>query len=157
MPVKRKSAVSGTGGITVFMVLAVLTVAVFAVLTLSSAMADQRLSEKNAANVQLYYEVENRATVAVAAIEAAWAVSGSDADSFIYGEAEGLVTEDIFWWGEDAGQMALSIPVEGDRTFEAGIRLLDDANGQGRRVEIFRWNLMPANFGEVISPMDVYF
>lgn len=156
MRIRRKSAASGTGGITVFMVLAVLTVAVFSVLTLSSALADLRLSEKNAAQVEAYYAAEGKAVAAVAAVEQAW--RGGTATEAELEAAAMMATPDAIYMqtsGFAVNNASISIPVEGERSFEVVLRLLGAPNTDGHWVEITTWTMAPADFGEVISPMEL--
>jgi len=152
---KRKSAVSGTGGITVFMVLAVLTVAVFSVLTMSSALADMRLSEKNAVQTQFYYEAEGQAVRFLADLDAAAQVGALDVESI----ANKFWKDAIAWDYEDehgARLVGVSFPVRGDRSFEVEAELLDAPGADGRLVRIVTWALVPADFGEVISPQEIF-
>lgn len=58
---KKGSAPLGVGIITIFMILVILCLTTFAVLTLSSARADLRLSRVNAETVTAYYEADARA------------------------------------------------------------------------------------------------
>ena len=154
-PPKRKSAVSGTGGITVFMVLAVLTVAVFSVLTMSSALADMRLSEKNADHTQVYYEAEGQAVRFVADVGAAAAAGTLDVEAI----ANKFWNDALAWDYEDefgARFVGASFPVQGDRSFEIEVELLGAPGADGRLVRIVTWTIVPADFGEVISPQEIF-
>ncbi len=57
----KNSSPLGIGIITIFMILVVLCLTTFAILTLSSARADLRLSQVNAETVTAYYEADARA------------------------------------------------------------------------------------------------
>jgi hypothetical protein len=57
----RLSTSSGLGAVTIFAVLLILCLTVFSVLTLASAQADLRLTEKNALMVSSYYRADNEA------------------------------------------------------------------------------------------------
>lgn len=61
MSEKRQNPLFGVGGMTLLTVLLVLVLTMFAVLTVSSAQADMRLSEKNARAVSDYYAADHAA------------------------------------------------------------------------------------------------
>ena len=68
----KQSPLFGVGGVTLLTVLLVLALTMFAVLTLSSARADMRLSEKNAHAVSDYYAADSRAVRLQAKAAAMW-------------------------------------------------------------------------------------
>ena len=74
MSEKKQSPLFGVGGVTLLTVLLILALTMFAVLTLSSAQADMRLSEKNARTVGEYYTADNKAVVLQAQAAALWPV-----------------------------------------------------------------------------------
>ncbi|MDO4540162.1 MAG: hypothetical protein Q4B48_03520 [Syntrophomonadaceae bacterium] len=67
---KSISALSGTGGITIFMILVVLCLAVFGVLAVVSAQADWRLTAKSAEIAEAYYAVDSRGVQVLAELAA---------------------------------------------------------------------------------------
>jgi hypothetical protein len=69
---KNMHSTSGIGVVTLFVVLLILCLTVFAVLTFASANADLRLSEKNAEMVEAYYAADNTATLISEDISAFW-------------------------------------------------------------------------------------
>ncbi|MCL1906033.1 MAG: hypothetical protein FWG06_03380 [Clostridiales bacterium] len=69
---KKQSPLFGVGGVTLLTVLLVLALTMFAVLTLSSAQADMRLSEKNARAVRDYYAADAQAVRLQAAVAELW-------------------------------------------------------------------------------------
>lgn len=79
MNTKKSASGTGVGGITVFMVLAVLVIAVFAMLTMSAAQADLRLSEKNDQLTRLYYDLDAKGARLLATLESVLkAAAGGD-------------------------------------------------------------------------------
>lgn len=77
MTEKKFGSHAGTGFITLLMLLLVLMMTVFAVLTLTAARADLRLTERNAETVSAFYEAEAAKAKALAQDEAPSPVSGS--------------------------------------------------------------------------------
>jgi hypothetical protein len=71
---KKHSPLFGVGGVTLLTVLLVLALTMFAVLTLSSAQADMRLSEKNARAASDYYRADSGAVYLQAMAAELWDV-----------------------------------------------------------------------------------
>jgi hypothetical protein len=69
---KNMHSTSGIGVVTLFVVLLILCLTVFAVLTFASANADLRLSQKNAEMVEAYYAADNTAALVSADVSAFW-------------------------------------------------------------------------------------
>jgi hypothetical protein len=69
---KKQIALFGVGGVILLTVLLVLALTMFAVLTLSSAQADMRLSAKNARAVSDYYAADSKAVRLQALATAMW-------------------------------------------------------------------------------------
>ena len=69
---KNSHSASGIGVVTLFVVLLILCLTVFAVLTFASANADMRLSAKNSEMVEAYYAADNAATRISAEVTAFW-------------------------------------------------------------------------------------
>ena len=69
---KNPHSASGIGVVTLFVVLLILCLTVFAVLTFASANADMRLSAKNSEMVEAYYAADNAATRISADVTAFW-------------------------------------------------------------------------------------
>jgi hypothetical protein len=69
---KNMHSASGIGVVTLFVVLLILCLTVFAVLTFASANADLRLSQKNSEMVEAYYAADNTATRISAEVSAFW-------------------------------------------------------------------------------------
>ncbi|MDR2771744.1 MAG: hypothetical protein LBB57_06875 [Clostridiales Family XIII bacterium] len=69
---KNLHSASGIGVVTLFVVLLILCLTVFAVLTFASANADMRLSAKNSEMVKAYYAADNAATEISADVAAFW-------------------------------------------------------------------------------------
>jgi hypothetical protein len=69
---RNPHSASGIGVVTLFVVLLILCLTVFAVLTFASANADMRLSAKNSEMVEAYYAADNAATRISAEVTAFW-------------------------------------------------------------------------------------
>ena len=72
MTEKKSAPLFGIGSVTLLTVLLVLCLTIFAVLALSSAQADLRLSEKNAASVSAYYTADMQAMEMLAEAANLW-------------------------------------------------------------------------------------
>lgn len=152
---KKKSAASGMGGITVFMVLAVLTIAVFSVLTLTSAMADTNLSKKNSALVTAYYEADALGVDLLAALEAAWprgTAAPAEADFLAAAQSAVPGSELTVWPVEEDVLFACTLNVAQWRHLEIEAVL----SGEGpQRWQITRWVFLPEAYGEVDEGLPV--
>lgn len=77
MTEKRFGSHAGVGSMTLMLLLFVLMMTVFAVLTLATARADLRLTERNAETVSAFYEAEAAKAEALAQREALASASES--------------------------------------------------------------------------------
>ena len=131
----------GIGGVTLLTVLLVLCLTIFAVLALSSAQADHRLSEKSAAAVAAYYTVENQAHEMMAQIEGMWPLDGrrplatdvevrlvAHYDLQVEAEGDGLLINAEF-------------SVQETQTLQ--IEAFLGPGGAGGRWEIRKWQMLP--------------
>lgn len=73
----KQGPLYGIGGVTLLTVLLVLCLTMFAVLALSSAQADRRLSEKNARAVAAYYRADNQGVVLMSQAVKLWPAGGA--------------------------------------------------------------------------------
>lgn len=80
---KKQSPLFGVGGVTLLTVLLVLALTMFAVLTLSTAQADMRLSEKNARALKDYYIADSKAVSLQAKAAALWPVGSVKPESTV--------------------------------------------------------------------------
>ena len=69
---KNKNSTIGVGGVTVFMVLAVLIIVIFAVLTLTAALTDHRMAQKYADLTTDFYEADSQSVDLLVKLEAIW-------------------------------------------------------------------------------------
>lgn len=108
---KKQSPLFGVGGVTLFTVLLVLVLTMFAVLTVSSAQADMRLSQKNALAVSEYYAADSKAVQLLAKVEALWPGTGQQPTPELV--LQGLDTDyflDISEW-DDKLTIFAAIPI----------------------------------------------
>ena len=113
---KKTGRLGFNSGISLFLVLLIIMCLVsFASLSLTSALADMRLSEKYARQVEWYYSARNTAQEDLAALNAGKALSGmeTDADGHIvrhYPAGENMQLTVIFAPSEEPGSPSASGP-----------------------------------------------
>jgi len=138
---KGSSPLYGIGGVTLLTVLLILCLTLFAVLALSSAQADHRLSEKNAAAVTAYYETENRLLELLGQVEGMWPSGSrkpaasdvavrlaSSYDFQVQDEGEGLL-------------ISAEMPVMETQTLQ--IEAYIGPSGHDSRWDVRKWQLLP--------------
>ena len=141
MSEKRSGPLFGIGGVTLLTVLLVLCLTLFAVLALSSAQADLRLSEKNARAVAAYYAAENKAYAVMQAAETMWPSGSSRPVAFVFDPA---LSAECGLDAEAAGsglRITANIPVQ-DGSFLRVALSLGPGSGVSRW-EVRTWQLMP--------------
>ncbi len=134
----------GVGGITLLMSLAVLCVAVFAVLTMSTALADKRLSEKNAQLTRDYYTLDAKGVSLLDAVEKSCPPGAPDIDA-AYAAAAAAANDAELTLGVEDGVLRLlcSLPAGEGRVFTIDATL---APSGANRWTIQRWTLDAAVF-----------
>ena len=65
---KKRMGMPATGGSSLLVIFAVLALTVFAILSISTVTADQKLADKSAASVEAYYEADCQAEMILAEI-----------------------------------------------------------------------------------------
>jgi hypothetical protein len=139
---KKQSPLFGVGGVTLLTVLLVLALTMFAVLTLSSAQADLRLSEKNAHSVRGYYAADSKAVRLQAKAAAMWPLGRPRPAAF---EMENALAADydITVWSEMMGLMIhCDIPIlAGEQTLKLVMHLAPPEDAGRWRVE--KWQFVP--------------
>jgi hypothetical protein len=143
---KKSGVLYGIGGVTLLTVLLVLCLTLFSVLALSSAQADRRLSEKNAAMVTAYYEVDNMTVRMMSQAEQIWPAGDArpalseftsrlkpDFDVYIEPEGDGLL-------------FSAEIPVMETQRLQLSLRLTSGMNQE--RWEVRSWRLLPPEQNE---------
>lgn len=113
---RKEQPMIGAGASSVLMIFVVLCLVVFAVLSLSGADADLRLSRKFAERTTAYYQAENRANDRVKEID------GNLQESYNNRE-ERSFSETI----DETGRLDVVLQVQ------------DSENGQGLRLQIVKW------------------
>ena len=109
----NRSAVGTPGGSALMVIFAVLCLTVFAVLALSTMLADGRLSDNGARSTQEYYNAEAQAQVVLARLRS--------------GEVPEGVTE------EDFGVYSYSFPLSDSRSLQVRVAVT------GAEYEILQW------------------
>ena len=139
---KRHGPVFGFGGITLLTVLLVLALTMFAVLTLSSAQADLRLTEKNSRAVCEYYAADTQAVRLQAQAAAIWPPN-LPRPAALEMQNELSVYYDVRVSEQGSGLMiAGAIPVnEAGQILQVALFLAPQGNSDRWRVE--QWQFMP--------------
>jgi hypothetical protein len=106
---KNLHSASGIGVVTLFVVLLILCLTVFAVLTFASANADMRLSAKNSEMVEAYYAADNAATRISADVTAFWKAGAPKPDARAIAAIEEKITS-----GYDAAILYADVSEDGE-------------------------------------------
>ena len=141
MSERKGGPLYGIGGVTLLTVLLVLCLTLFSVLAFSSAQADHRLSEKNAALVTAYYEVDNMAVEMMSQAEQIW--PSGNARPAIAEFNEKLHTDfDVDVKLEGKGLLiSAEIPVMETQLLKLSLYLT--SGGSAGRWEVRQWQLLP--------------
>ena len=91
---KRRMAMPATGGSSLLVIFAVLALTVFAILSVSTVTADQKLADKSAASVGAYYEADCQAEIILAEIRSGKLPEGVKKDGNLY-SYKCLVTDSL--------------------------------------------------------------
>ena len=139
---RKAGPLYGIGGVTLLTVLLVLCLTLFAVLALSTAQADLRLSEKNARAVSAYYEAESQAFALIRQSGEIWpAGSGRPAPADFLAAFSSEVEAA---WAELEGEgllVSAEIPMQDGQLLQLAFHL--KPGGQAERWEIRQWQLLP--------------
>lgn len=123
---KERSSTPAAGGTSLLVVFAVLCLTVFALLSLATVQADERLAAAGARAVQDYYAADCRAQEILARLR------------------NGEFPEGVFLDGE---RTVYEVPVT------EGLRLEVELD---RRLEVLRWQLAPAGGWEADETLDLW-
>lgn len=117
------------GGSSLLVIFAVLCLTVFAMLGLSTVTADGRLSQKNAAAVQAYYDADTRAETILARLRTGEVPAGVSAagDTYTY-----------------------SVPISDTQTLDVEVRLTDGA------YTVMRWQAVFTAQWQADTGLDVW-
>lgn len=113
---KKEQPMIGTGASSVLMIFVVLCLVVFAVLSLSSADADLRLSRQFAERTTAWYQAENRANDRIKEIDGKLTEPYNNREEYSFSETV-----------DETGRLDVVLQVE------------DSGNGQGSRLQIVKW------------------
>ena len=125
---------SVSGAVSLVMILCVLCLVVFTVLTLSTAVRERQLSELTAERAGAYYEADEQAVAAVAALRR--------------GERPPQVRVTPQEGGAELAEF--SIPAGGDQSLEVAVRLTDTD------CEILRWQTVYTGSWEIDDTIEVW-
>lgn len=81
---KKRMGMPATGGSSLLVIFAVLALTVFAILSISTVTADQKLADKSAASVEAYYEADCQAEMILAEIRSGKLPEGVKRDGNLY-------------------------------------------------------------------------
>lgn len=120
---KKRKRISApvTGGISLLVIFAVLVLTVFAVLSISTVMADNRLSDKMSDSVKGYYQADCQAEEILALIRSGEIPEGVEKDGDIY---------------------TYSCEVSEVQNLDVKVRVSDVGQGLNAEYEIVRWQLV---------------
>ena len=91
---KKRMGMPATGGSSLLVIFAVLALTVFAILSISTVTADQKLDDKSAASVEAYYEADCQAEMILAEIRSGKLPEGVKRDGNLY-SYKCLVTDSL--------------------------------------------------------------
>ena len=91
---KKRMGMPATGGSSLLVIFAVLALTVFAILSISTVTADQKLADKSAASVEAYYEADCQAEMILAEIRSGKLPEGVKKDGNLY-SYKCLVTDSL--------------------------------------------------------------
>ncbi len=145
---KKASPLFGIGSITLLTVLLVLGLTIFAVLALSSAQADLRLSQKTAQAASDYYQLDSTANQIMATATASWE-EGLKPDALsLEASLQDMYGENIYISDYEQGlAIYADLPLNDTQHLQLDIVLLPP--GQENRWQIFQWQMV-SEAGEVI-------
>ena len=144
---KRSRSIISTGTVTIVLIFVMLCMVTFAVLSLASAQADLRLSQKNADRSEAYYDAENRASDILFLISDRMVESKGQADesswySFMRSSLEG----DSGITFTDDSHLNYSV---------VSLRLSYDGAGRPGHYEILAWQIVSTHDWEADEPLPV--
>ena len=154
----RLSTSSGLGAATIFTVLLILCLTVFSILTLASAQADLRLTEKNALMVSSYYRADNEACGISDFVASFWPAGASKPD---LAQCTALETR-IKGYGPDINYgfvnkresgfvVEYGIAVDANLNLEVGIFMPESGVCQ-----VLKWRISPAEQVIDEGPLSVW-
>ena len=114
---KKRMGMPATGGSSLLVIFAVLALTVFAILSISTVTADQKLADKSAASVEAYYEADCQAEMILAEIRS------------------GKLPEGV---KKDGNRYSYKCPVTDTLNLEVEVRVEDE------EYEVLRWQMVSA-------------
>ncbi|MBR4410702.1 MAG: hypothetical protein IKT31_05220 [Firmicutes bacterium] len=142
---KKRMGMPATGGSSLLVIFAVLALTVFAILSISTVTADQKLADKSAASVEAYYEADCQAEMILAEIRSGKLPEGVKRDGNLYSykcpvtdslnlEVEVLVGEEeyeVLRW-----QMVSAADWQNDDSLPVwdGEVIIEESNGEGEGI-----------------------
>ncbi len=142
----KQGPLYGIGGVTLLTVLLVLCLTMFAVLALSSAQADRRLSEKNAKAVTAYYQADNQGVALMERAAELWpAGAARPAGEILAKELSAAFAAGYTVNAVEADEgllLSAAIPVQENQVLRLALYLQPPEKPQ--RWEIRQWQVEPA-------------
>lgn len=138
---RRGGSLSGV--VSLVMIFCVLCLAVFAVLTLSTAVGEQRLTNLSIERTQAYYAADAEATRIAAALARGEATDGIE----------------ITWERHpDGDTAAFSLPCGGEQILEVAIRLSSGTDGTDgtKTYEVLRWQTVYEGAWETDDTLELF-
>ncbi len=153
---KRSRSIISTGTVTIVLIFVMLCMVTFAVLSLASAQADLRLSQKNADRSEAYYDAENRASDILFLISDRMVESKGQPDesswySFMRSSLEG--NSGITF--TDDSHLNYSVESGEEQLLHVSLRLSYDGAGRPGHYEILAWQIVSTHDWEADEPLPV--
>lgn len=130
------------GGSSILMIFVVLCLTTFAVLSLVSANADWKLTQRTAQSVTGYYAADGEAERALAGanqnLQSAWELSGGDMDAYLQAAADGLCFCAGMPFTVDGAYITYSVPMEHNQRLDVKLEITAP-DAQGRCYRILSW------------------
>ncbi len=144
---KKRMGMPATGGSSLLVIFAVLALTVFAILSISTVTADQKLADKSAASVEAYYEADCQAEMILAEIRSGKLPEGVKRDGNLYSykcpvtdalnlEVEVLVEEEEYEYEVLRWQMVSAADWQNDDSLPVwdGEVIIEESNGEGEGI-----------------------
>lgn len=138
-PDSRRSIIS-TGTTTIVLIFVLLCLLTFSVLSLVSARANLRLSQKSADRTSAYYEAENLANdILIRVNECLVKNQDQEEETFLKNVRSELAESEEITFTDDR-TLAWSVPLAENQYLKAEIRISSEPFSDGAYYEIISWN-----------------
>ena len=143
MPVKREERFSppAVGGISLLVVFAVLCLAVFALLALTTVQADKRLADASAKAVSDYYTADCAAQEILARLRGGETPEGVE------------LTVEL---GDGIYTARYAVPISDRQVLQVEVELTEDWTDYGWRYQVVRWQAVPTGEWEGDQSLNLW-